>query len=121
MRPRWPLPIGLTRSMIRAVGEPELIRAQALLRVQGCHVGEVGALSPAGSSAVDGVDAGRRASFSPRPAWRGAGGALDVVALAQPVLPDLGDGQGDVSQDSARSQNGGKLCCRRHARRCPTP
>ncbi len=84
------------------------LEAQALLWVKGCQRGEVGALDGLlGFEAVDGVEAGQHGVFVPRPALAGGlDGALDVVALAQPVLADLGDGQG--------------VCCRRH-QGCPTP
>ena len=88
MMPRWPLPIGHTRSMIRAVmlvGSRRVLEAQPLVREQRREVLEPG--PPLGRfrvAAVDGVDLEQRRVLlvaAGRPADAG-----DVVALAQAVL-----------------------------------
>ena len=101
MSPRWPLPIGAIRSMIsrcrRAGG---CLQAEPLLRVQRRQFREVGALRGLLSiEAVDRVELGQHrvplACFA-RPGW--PDGAGDLIAPAQPVLPDLGEGQVDVGR-----------------------
>ena len=93
IRPRWPLPIGEIRSMIRAVmlvGSSASSRRELLVGEQRREVLEAGRrLRLVGVDAVDRVDAQQR-----RVLLVAAGRtalALDVVALAQPELADLLD------------------------------
>ena len=102
MMPRWPLPIGDTRSMMRAVmlvGSVGSSRRQPLVGEQRGEVLEAGAaLGRLGIAAVDGVDLEQRRVLlvaTGRPAEAG-----DVVALAQAVL--AGELDRDVGVVAAR-------------------
>ena len=102
MMPRWPLPIGDTRSMIRAVmlrRVGRVLEAQLLVGEQRREVLEPGPpLGRLGVATVDGVDLEQRRVLlvaTGRPAEPG-----DVVALAQPVL--AGELDRDVGVVAAR-------------------
>ena len=105
IRPRWPLPIGASRSTMRAVTfslAPGISRSS--LRV-GEQRGEVLEAGPA--AGLLGVEPGHRVDPQQRRVLlvvrRRAAGALDVVALAQREPPGLADRDVDVLGSTAGS------------------
>ena len=115
MRPRWPLPIGATRSMIRVVRLLGLgLEPQPLLRVQRRQLAELDAVAGRlGLDAVDGVEPHERVVLLAAllALARLPDGAGDGVALAQAVLAHLGER--DVDVVGARA--GSRWCARRRS------
>ena len=96
---RWPLPIGITRSMTRVVSTSEDgLQAQPLLRVQRRQLGELGPLAGLlDVLPVDGVEPDERVVLVLALALaRLADGAGDGVTAAQAVLADLRQRHVDV-------------------------
>jgi hypothetical protein len=99
MSPRWPLPIGAIRSMIRAVGGPAGVSRRSRCAVQRRQFREVGRCAACCGSRP--LTESSWVSIAYRRVLCPAGVAArrsDLVAPAQPVLPDLGEGQVGVGR-----------------------
>ena len=102
MRPRWPLPIGATRSMTRVGQVAGLgLQAQPLLRVERGQLVELGAVARASPGRPPLTVSSRTSALNFVARWllalaRLPDGAGDGVALAQAVLLDLGERDVDV-------------------------
>ena len=125
IRPRWPLPIGATRSMIRVVRMLGLgLQAQPVLRVQRGQLGEVGAALRACSGSTP-LTVSRRTSAlnfsrrSPSRGWRTA--PVIDVALAQAVACGPGRARRRRRWGRAGSRWSGRTRSCRGCRGCRRP